>query len=62
MDTFSTVVNFSTIRLIFSIAVIRGWKIQQIDVDNVFINTDIEEPIYMAQPKGFEDPEHPSYV
>lgn len=48
LETFSPVVKFSTIR--------------QLDVNNAFLNGDLEEHIYMVQPKGFEDPIHPSYV
>lgn len=62
METFSPVVKFTTIRLIFTLAATRHWSIQQIDVNNAFLNGDLEETIYMVQPKGFEDPKFPSYV
>lgn len=62
LDTFSPVVKFTTIRFMFALAATRGWEIQQIDVNNAFLNGDLEETIYMTQPKGFEDPNYPSYV
>lgn len=62
METFSPVVKFSTIRLVFALAATRKWKIQQLDVNNAFLNRDLHEDIYMTQPKGFEDPLYPSYV
>lgn len=62
LETFSPVVKFSTIRLIFTLAATRQWSIQQIDINNAFLNGDLEETIYMTQPKGFEDPQFPSYV
>lgn len=62
VETFSPVIKFTTIRLIFTLAATRKWSIQQIDVNNVFLNGDLEETIYMVQPKGFEDPQFPSYV
>lgn len=62
METFSPVVKFSTIELIFALAATRNWKVQQLDINNAFLNGDLEEDIYMVQPKGFEDPLYPSYV
>lgn len=55
-------VKFTTIRLIFTLSSSRGWLIQQIDVNNVFLNGDLEEAIYLVQPKGFEDLKYPSYI
>lgn len=62
MDTFSPVVKFSTIRLVFSLATTNNWKIQQLDINNAFLNDDLQEDIYMVQPQAFEDLEFPSYV
>lgn len=62
METFSPVVKFTTIRMIFTLAATRAWTVQQIDINNVFLNGDLEEDIYMEQPKQFEDPNFPHYV
>lgn len=53
METFSPVVKFTTIGLIFTLVATRRWNIQQIDINNAFLNGDLEEDIYMEQPKGF---------
>ncbi|KAM6588273.1 hypothetical protein CsatA_010878 [Cannabis sativa] len=61
-DTFSPVVKPSTIRIMFTLAVTNNWDIQQVDINNAFLNGDLKETVYMQQPKGFEDSEHPTHV
>ncbi|KAG8497215.1 hypothetical protein CXB51_008460 [Gossypium anomalum] len=53
-DTFSPVVRAATIHIILATAVMRGWSLRQIDVNNALLNGDLTEEIYMAQPLGFE--------
>lgn len=42
-ETFCPVVKFTTIRFVCSLAATRGWNIQQLDVNNTFLNGDLEE-------------------
>ena len=37
-ETFSPVVKPCTIRVVFCLAVTYGWEIQQVDVNNAFLN------------------------
>jgi hypothetical protein len=53
-DTFSPVVRFASIRLILSIVAKQALELFQMDVKTAFLNGELDEEIYMAQPAGFE--------
>ncbi|KAL5855596.1 hypothetical protein ACOSQ4_005398 [Xanthoceras sorbifolium] len=61
-DTYSPVIKASTIRVIFTLAVTYSWDIQQMDINNAFLNGEFQETAYMEQPAGFVDQQHPSFV
>ena len=61
-ETFSSVAKASTIRIVFTLAVSKGWNIQHIDVSNAFLNRELHEDVFMTQPKGFLDANKPHHV
>lgn len=61
-ETFSPVVKAPTIRVLFTLAVTFGWDIQQVDVNNAFLNGDLHEAVFMVQPEGFVDDQFPTHV
>ena len=61
-ETFSPIVKTATIRIILSMAVINNWKLRHVDINCVFLNRELIETVYMPQPEGFVDADHPRYV
>ena len=51
-----------TIIILLTLAVQSNWFLHQLDVSNAFLHGFLKENIYMTQPSGFIDPNHPSYV
>ncbi|GJS12102.1 zinc finger, CCHC-type containing protein [Tanacetum coccineum] len=52
-DTYAPVVRISTIRLLIAMAYIHNLIIHQMDVKTTFLNGELEEDVYMNQPRGF---------
>ena len=61
-ETFAPVARLVSIRLLFAISYALRFKLFQIDVKSAFLNGILNEEVYVAQPKDFEDPQHPDYV
>ena len=50
------------VRVILSLAISKHWDIRHVDMNNTFLNGDIQEEIYMSQPEGFIDAKNPTFV
>ena len=45
--------RLDTVRIILAIAANRGWQVHHLDVKSAFLNGEVEEEVYVAQPEGF---------
>jgi hypothetical protein len=61
-ETFSPVSRMEAIRLILAYACSKNIKVYQMDVKSSFLNGDLEEEVYIEQPKGFQLSENENYV
>nr|GEX86621.1 zinc finger, CCHC-type [Tanacetum cinerariifolium] len=52
-DTYAPVARITTVRLMLALAAIHNLVIHQMDVKTAFLNGDLEEEVYIEQPKGF---------
>jgi hypothetical protein len=53
-EVFAPVSRQSTVRALLTIAAVRDLEVEQLDVKIAFLNGDLEEEIWMEQPKGYE--------
>nr|GEW12755.1 hypothetical protein [Tanacetum cinerariifolium] len=61
-EVFAPVARIKAIRLFLAYASFMGFPVYQMDVKSAFLYGTIEEEVYVCQPPGFEDPEHPDKV
>jgi hypothetical protein len=52
--TFSPVVKKRTVRVLCAIAVLKGWEIHHLDVLTAYLNSPLEEIIYVEEPEHFK--------
>ena len=61
-ETFAPVAKFTTIRCIVALGASLDLEMHQMDVKTAFLNGNLEEEIYMEQPKGFVQRGHEHLV
>jgi len=55
-DTFSPVVDFSNLRVLFALAARSNSKLISFDVKTAFLNEILEDKVYMQVPEGYHEP------
>ncbi|GJS55474.1 putative ribonuclease H-like domain-containing protein [Tanacetum coccineum] len=61
-EVFAPVARLEAIRLFLAFASYMGFIVYQMDVKSAFLYGTIEEEVYVSQPPGFVDPDHPKRV
>ncbi|GJX41932.1 putative ribonuclease H-like domain-containing protein, partial [Tanacetum coccineum] len=61
-EVFAPVARLEAIRLFLAFASYMGFIVYQMDVKSAFLYGTIEEEVYVSQPPGFVDPDHPKKV
>ncbi|GJX16667.1 retrovirus-related pol polyprotein from transposon TNT 1-94 [Tanacetum coccineum] len=61
-ESFAPVARIEAIRIFIANAASKNMTIYQMDVKTTFLNGELKEEVYVSQPEGFVDPDHPTHV
>lgn len=53
-EVFAPVTRLESVRLLVALAAKDEWEVHHLDVKTAFLNGEIIEDVYVAQPEGFE--------
>ncbi|KAJ9539453.1 hypothetical protein OSB04_032186, partial [Centaurea solstitialis] len=61
-ETFAPVARIKAIRMFLAYAAHKDFTVYQMDVKTAFLNGVLKEEVYVSQPEGFVDQDHPDHV
>nr|GFA78762.1 reverse transcriptase domain-containing protein [Tanacetum cinerariifolium]GFA80064.1 reverse transcriptase domain-containing protein [Tanacetum cinerariifolium] len=61
-ESFAPVALIKAIRIFIANATSRNINVYQMDVKTDFLNGELKEEVYVSQPEGFVDPDHPTHI
>ncbi|GJV28370.1 retrovirus-related pol polyprotein from transposon TNT 1-94 [Tanacetum coccineum] len=61
-ESFAPVARIEAIKIFIVNAGNKNMIIYQMDMKTAFLNSKLKEEVYVSQPEGFEDPDHPTHV
>ncbi|GJV28893.1 putative ribonuclease H-like domain-containing protein [Tanacetum coccineum] len=61
-ESFAPVARMEVIRIFLAYAAHKSFTVYQIDVKTAFLHDTLKEDVYVCQPEGFIDADHPSHV
>jgi hypothetical protein len=62
VETFAHVAHLEAIRILLYFTASRGFQLYQLNVKSAFLNSVIQEEVYVRQTPGFENPKYPHRV
>nr|GFC38188.1 retrovirus-related Pol polyprotein from transposon TNT 1-94 [Tanacetum cinerariifolium] len=61
-ESFASVARMEAIRIFLAYPGHKSFSVFQMDVKTAFLHVSLKEDVYVCQPKGFIDDDHPSHV
>nr|GEW86616.1 putative ribonuclease H-like domain-containing protein [Tanacetum cinerariifolium] len=61
-ESFAPVARMEAIRIFLAYATHKGFTVYQMDVKTAFLHGSLKEDMYVCQPEGFIDADHPSHI
>jgi hypothetical protein len=52
-EVFASVARLDSVRLLIALTSHKGWEVHHMDVKSAFLNSDLQEEVYVEQPVGF---------
>jgi len=61
-ETFAPIAKFASTCIILALAAIHDWEVHQVNIKDTYLNMELTETVYMAQPPGFVKAGHEGKV
>nr|GEV04954.1 opie2 pol protein [Tanacetum cinerariifolium] len=61
-ESFAPIIRLESVQIFVTYAAHKSFPIYQMDVKTTFLNGPLKEEVYVSQPDGFVDPDHPEKV
>ncbi|GJZ34739.1 retrovirus-related pol polyprotein from transposon TNT 1-94 [Tanacetum coccineum] len=61
-ESFTPVARMEAIRILFAFAAHKSFTVFQMDIKTAFLHGKLKEDVYVCQPKGFINADHPNHV